>query len=187
MVDPVQNKFLILKNGVVRTAQTDPVIVRLDAYFGERNHRAWVTSILRDPAAQLRLIQDYCRQRNIKYTQIHWATVQSRMDFQGREVYQWQPAWSALLSLGLIVSPPLDAECLMDYWREGINKKGRMIPASRHQLGTEFDIGGRGGSDATVADEVAIVQEARRRDPAIGIRAYTIERMNNCLHISCGG
>lgn len=187
MTDPMLNKFLTLRSGVIRTAVTDPVIARLEPYFAERNHHAIVESIFRDPDAQLRLIQKYCRQRNVKYTQVHWATVKSRIEFQGRDVYQWQPAWSALLSIGVIINPPLDAVCLMDYWRDGINKKGRMIPASPHQRGTEFDIGGRGGSDATVTDELAVVQEAMRRDPAIGIRSYTIERENNCLHISCGG
>jgi hypothetical protein len=89
------------------------------------------------------------------------------------------------LNNDVIVSPPIDVECLFDYWKNGVNKRGHIIRASSHRLGTEFDIGGRGGEDHTVDDEVSIVRFAMADCPGIGIRDITVERQNNCLHVSC--
>lgn len=187
MTDPINNKFLTFKSGVIRTEHTDPVIARLEPYFMARNHHALVTSVFRDPDAQLREIKELARKFGVDmiHPEITHCVPAERMLWNGKTVYQWQPAWSKLLSIEVIVSPPLDAEALFDYWKNGINKKGQMIMASLHQLGTEFDIGGRGGQNKTVTDEIDIVKWAMRDDSKIGIRAITIERKNNCLHCSC--
>jgi hypothetical protein len=186
-LDPMQNKYLILGRSVIRTPATDPIIARLDPYFGAADHQAFITSVLRDPAAQLRLIQDFCRVKNIAkdYCEVLTATIGGMMQWNGRSVYEWQPGWSRLLNIGLIVSPPRPAEALLDYFKDGINKKGLIIPASEHFLGTAFDISGRGGLNPTIEDEIKVVKTAMTTDPNLGIRNYTIERNNNCLHISC--
>jgi hypothetical protein len=89
------------------------------------------------------------------------------------------------LNRGVIVSPPLDAEVLFDYVKNGVNKRGQIIPATSHRLGTEFDIGGRGGENQTVDDEVEVVRFAMADNPGIGIREIKVERLQNCLHIGC--
>src|SRR3990167_4508686 len=187
VIDPINNKFLTFKAGVIRTEHTDPVIARLEPYFAARSHHALVTSVYRHPEAQLRLIQDLARKEGIDILrpEITYAILDGQMTWVGHTYYQWQLAWSKLLSIGVIISPPIDAVALFDYWKDGINNKDQSISASSHRLGTAFDIGGRGGEGQTRADEVEIVQGAMKTDPNIGIRSITVERKNNCLHVSC--
>src|SRR3989304_4167147 len=119
MIDPINNTFLTFKAGVIRTPVTDAVIARLEPYFMARSHHTLVTSVLRDEEAQLREIKDLARKHGIDILrpEITYATLHGKMNWAGQTYYQWQPAWSLLLNKGVIVSPPLDAECLFDYWK----------------------------------------------------------------------
>lgn len=187
IADPTNNKWLTLAPGVTRTPITDMVIVALEPTFAKRQHKATVTSILRKPEDQLRIIREECIKRGIdkEFPEILTCSVDSISNLK-TGVYAWQGAWSRLLNKGFIVSPPKAAVVLFDYWKNGKNKKGEIIQPSGHFLGTCFDIGGRGGLDDTPADEVEIISDAMAGNPKIGIRSFLLERKNNCLHINVG-
>lgn len=183
-MNPENNKFLRLKPGVVRTYATDIVIVKLDPYFEEKNHVAYVTSILRLPEDQLRIIQAYAKQYGVdkEFPEVINCEVNSKLLVNIQEVYKWQRAWSRLLNKGVIINPPIAAECLFDYYKNGVNKKGEIIQPSTHFYGTAMDIGGMGGEDKTPNDELEIISGAMARDQNLGITSFLLERQNNCLH-----
>jgi hypothetical protein len=85
----------------------------------------------------------------------------------------------------VIINPPLGAVCLFDYYKNGVNKKGLVIPPSAHFYGKAFDIGGGGGTDPTPADELEVVSRAMGYDSTLGIKDFLLERANNCLHVNC--
>lgn len=182
------NKFLTLQAEVVLTQIIEPVIVELDGYFAAMNHKAIVTSGLRDAEAQLRIIKHYAAKHSIgeEYPEIltvEDTTTKSHYVVNDKAVYiyVWQRAWSRLLNLGMIVNPPHAAECLFNYFRNGLNKRGQIIGESPHFKGTAFDIGG-GANNAD--EEMAIVQRALDED-LLGLKGYLLERNNNCLHVDC--
>lgn len=180
-----QNKFLRLASGVVLAPVPDVVIAKLDRYFARANHTAWVTSVLRTPEQQLGVIRKYAVLKEVdkEYPEILTCKVEDK-DANG-VYYKWQWAWSRLLNIGIIINPPVAAKCLFDYYRRGVNMKGRIIPPSIHSSGLAFDIGGRAGVDPTPVDELEIVTEAMSEEPAIGIASLLLERGNNCLHVNC--
>lgn len=169
-----QNKWLIVMPTVVLTDVIDPVIFSLDAYFASAGYRSRVTSGLRTPLGQLRIIQNYCRQRGVdkEFPEIDTAIPEDRTS--------WQGAWSRLLNTGIIINPPSDAEVLFDYVRNGVNKKGQIIHGSPHFRGTAFDIGG--GADGIIHEQ-ELVSDAMRYIPQI--KGTLPERENNALHVDC--
>jgi hypothetical protein len=97
--------------------------------------------------------------------------------------YVWQMPWSELLHIGVIINPPYEAICLMDYFGptgKGPNKKGTKISQTPHARGTAFNIGGGNGVD----DEAAVVQTALN-DHLPGLRDFLKERENNAIHCNC--
>ncbi|MEM5810623.1 MAG: hypothetical protein QXP66_01835 [Candidatus Aenigmatarchaeota archaeon] len=183
-LDPSENRFLIITKECIRTSITDPVIAKLDKYFARYNHKAFVTSILRTPSKQLEIIREYVILKGLdkEYPEILSCKVE---DKTSDDLYVWQKAWSKLLNIGVIINPPIAARCLYDYWRGGVNKKGELIPPSPHFFGNCFDIGGGGGKNSSISDELSIITTAMNEDKKIGIRNIVLERENNCLHINC--
>ena len=178
----LNNKYLIVRNGVVLTEHIDPVIHALDEYFN--GHLSYITSGLRDAESQLRIIRDALTRKGIAGDyQEAWDNITSKITFEGEDVYSWQPGWSKLLNIGFIVNPPYPAVALMDYFRPGSqeNKKGKMIGDSPHTRGTAFDIGG--GKDGVVNE--AIVMEHAMKAKVSGLKGYLIERNNNAVHVDC--
>lgn len=174
------NKWLIIKTGVVLTEHIDPVIFALDDFFMDANLKAYVTSGLRRPEDQLRIIRNELNRRGLsQYYQDAHREISYKTTYEGEEVYGWAPGWSKLLSVGFIVNPPYPAKCLMDYFRPGSdeNRKGKIIGDSPHTRGTAFDIGG--GSDG-LTNELTIVQGAIGHIK--GLKGYLLERNQNCLH-----
>ena len=175
------NKFLIIKPGVVLTEHIDPVINALDTFFESANLKTYVTSGLRDANAQLRIIRNELTRRNIaKDYEDAFEDIGNKIEFEGQEVYGWQPGWSRLLNLGFIVNPPYPAKCLFNYYRPGSsqNKIGTIIGSSPHFHGTAFDISG--GADG-IGNETRIVTSAKVK----GLKGCLPERNNNCLHVDC--
>lgn len=175
------NKFLIVKKGVVLTEDIDPVIHELDAYFKAANVFAVVTSGLRDAAAQLRIIRSALTTRGIaKDYQDAFDDIGKKIEYEGEEVYAWQPGWSKLLNIGYIVNPPYPAKVLMDYIRPGSteNKKGKIIGATPHATGLAFDVGG--GANG-LNDEIKVIESAKGKIK--GLKGYLIERNNNAIHV----
>lgn len=182
--NPENNEYLTFADGVVRSVSTDKVIAKLEPFFAKRNHRAKVTSVIRTPEDQLRIINKYALDNNLHYENpLHYGNPNVKVTEDSQEIYAWQITWSRLLNIGILINPPLRAKVLFDYWRNGINKKGRLINPSAHSTGKVFDIGGSGGRDFSVSDEVEILSEALVQDPALGILRFIIERKNNALHV----
>lgn len=191
MIRASENKYLKVKPGVVLTPIIEPVIVGLDVFFTHAKKLTWVTSGKRNGTDQLEIIRAYALDNGIdkEYPSILTATLSGCFDFAQHDgslvrVYEWQPAWSALLNRGVIINPPLKAECLFDYWSGEINKKGMAINPSEHFDGSCFDIGGASGSPG-IDDELVIVQEAYKQKVIPGWVSYKIERKNNAIHCKC--
>ena len=179
-----ENKFLIVGPNAIMTPTIEPIIVALDSFFAEANLKATVTSGLRIPNDQLRIIRDYLKIKklDVKYPEAMSGNVTDRFNWQGQDVYRWQPGWSALLNAGVIINPAIKSICLLDYVNKmGVNKKGKFIDESIHFSGCAFDIGG--GYDHDVSNELAVVNKAMPEIKAI--ISYVIERENNCLHLNC--
>lgn len=176
-----KNKFLLVKKGVVLNAFLDGVVNKLDKFFEQANHIAYVTSGIRTAEEQLRIIKNFVKEKKIADEFIDSATVNSLVLWNGKQIYSWQLAWSKLLNIGVIVNPPLKAEVLLDYiHRSGENQKGFIKNPSVHFLGLAFDIGGGLNS---VKDEETILDEAIKSKEMPEIVGTVVERENNCLHV----
>ena len=175
------NKWLIVNEGVALTASIEPVIVALDKYFEKHNLKAFVTSGLRDPKDQLNVIRQYLRRKglDVKYPDAMACAVE---DKNADGSYVWQMAWSNLLSVGLIINPPLRAICLMDYIRNGKNRKGQWINQTPHASGKSFDIGGGANK---IFDEAVVLDEALGEGQIPGLKGILKEGENNAIHIDC--
>jgi hypothetical protein len=180
-MNATNNKWLLVNEGVKLTDSIEPVIVSLDAHFEKNKVRAFVTSGLRDPDAQIKVIQSYLRKKGLdkKYPLVMNCRA-TDVDAEGH--YVWQLAWSHLLSTGLIINPPFRAMCLMDYYRGGKNKKGQWINQTPHASGKSFDIGG--GANGMM-DEARIVKAALAENSIPGLKGILEEGENNAVHIDC--
>ena len=175
---------LIIKPTVILTPTISPVIAALNSFFVKFNKDAYVTSGLRDADIQLSIIQHYLivNKLDLEYPDAMLRQIDAKMLFEGKDVYCWQPAWSKLLNLGVIINPPRDAECLMSYIRSGVEKKGQIIQTSPHMRGTAFDIGG--GEDKSTSDELLVVHFAFTQG-ILGFINYLVEPRNNAIHCDC--
>lgn len=176
------NQWLIVKPTVKLTPVIEPVIIALDKLFLEAKIKSYVTSGLRDANDQLEVVRHYLTAKKLdkKYPHAMACRVD---DFEFNE-YAWQEAWSNLLNIGVIINPPLRAKCLMDYFSGGKNKKGQFINQTPHSTGNCFDIGGAGGINATIADELVVMEKAMK----IGIPGLINilpEHNNNAIHCDC--
>lgn len=180
----VDNKFLIVKPGVILTGVIESVIVRLDEFFESEGLKAYVTSGVRTAEDQIRIIRNalIARKLNDEYPDA-FKDKTEKIRWEGNLVYAWQPGWSRLLKEGFIVNPPYTAQCLMDYYRPGSseNRKGRMIGQSPHTKGYAFDIGG--GADG-IHNELKVIQKAFAARVG-GLAGYLPEHGNNCVHCDC--
>lgn len=167
-----KNKNLIVPQSVVLSKELDIVLSNIDKYWPPQSER--VTSGVRVPEDQLRIIKKYlvAKGLDVKYAVAMSCKMEDKITHEGKIVYAWQPAWSKLLNLGVIINPPLPAEVLEDYLRSGVNKKGTIIQQSPHTRGRAFDISG--------LDSLTIVK--RLKEDGM-IRNYLVERENNCIHI----
>ena len=177
--DPSRNTWLRLGRGVARTQATDPVIAALDAPFAKAGREATVTSILRTPQDQLRVILGMARQRlglNPSFTP---GDVETRLPGTGH--YLWQEAWTQLLQAGYVVNPPLRAAALGGY-RIGDRTypAGHSVGPSPHTSGRAFDIGcGTHG----VSPILSIVRGSAAMIPSLAEGQILGEPANNCVHV----
>lgn len=200
----METQFLKVNRGVTCSDKQIEVINKLDKFFERAGKVSYVTSAIRFPTDQLRIIKEYCIKKDVakqfpelltcgvedKYTKddlpekflSRWHPIWKIKE----SIYQWQFAWSKLLLIGIIINPPVRAECLFEYARNGKSLYMKAIPASPHMITTDrpngaIDIGG--GANG-INDEVEIVSGALTQSPDIGIRNMVIERENNCLHLN---
>jgi hypothetical protein len=162
------NRYLRVPTSVVLNAALDKVLYEIDCDFRESPET--VTSAVRIPEDQLRIIRKYLRTKGLddNYPEALACTIHDK-DAAGN--YVWQKAWSHLLNIGVIINPPLAAVALMDYWRNGVNKRGQLIGQSPHTRGTAFDLSG--------LDSLRVVQGLKLKGK---IKGYLVERENSCIH-----
>jgi hypothetical protein len=178
------NKFLIINKNVVLTPIIEPVIIALESYFKEANKISYVTSGKRNPEGQLGIIRDYLVSKGLAkgFPEAFGKRYDEKFTHdQFGSIYTWQLGWSKLLNIGTIINPPAAAACLMDYIRDSINKKGRIINGSPHFNGTAFDVG---GGPNGIADETEILKRALH-DRVPGLMNIFPERENNANHCDC--
>lgn len=174
------NKNLIVLASVVLTPAIDAAIVNMDEYFARFGLKGNVTSGLRDAERQLKVIRDYLKSKGLaaKYPDaMNCKAVDKGPDGN----YIWQMAWSNLLHIGVIINPPLQAKLLMDYFKNGANRKGAVFNQTPHASGLAFNIGG--GTNG-ITDEAKPV-EAAAKDKMPGLLNYLLERENNAIHCNC--
>lgn len=180
------NKFLIVKRGVKLTPTIIPVIIALDKKFEEAGLKAYVTSGERTSEDQLTIIKKYAeryKQVQEEFPEIKTAQVLTKITLpDGIKVFSWQRAWSRLLSMSVIINPPVPANAMFDYIRNGVNKKGQQIGYSPHYYGKAFDVGG--GLDHDITNELKVI-EAAFKEGIAGFKGYLAERANNAIHCDC--
>jgi hypothetical protein len=172
------NKFLKVNSNVVLNPLIEKVVCALDKHFEKANQKALVTSGVRTPVDQLRIIRQYLVSEKLasKYPEALTGEVTDKVG----ENYVWQMGWSALLNHGIIINPPLKAKLLMNYFNaSGVNRIGDYFNQTAHSNGACVDIGG--GANG-LNDELAVVSEAKKEIPEIV--NWVIERNNNCLHLN---
>lgn len=181
MATAKNNKWLTVRDNVVLTPIIEPVIIALDPYFEKHKLKAFVTSGLRDENDQLRVIRSYLVKKGLdsKYPEAMTCKV---TDKNPDGTYVWQMGWSALLNVGVIINPAFRAVCLMNYIRNGVNKKGQWIGQTPHASGRAFNVGG--GSNG-IMDELAVLNEALKEKKIAGLKSFLAERENNALHVDC--
>jgi hypothetical protein len=163
------NKNLLVPDNIILNERLNSTLVAIDKYWPPAAEK--VTSGVRTPEDSLRIIRNYLKSKGLalKYPE----AMTCEMDAKNPDgTYVWQKAWSNLLNIGVIINPPLEAECLMDYIRNGKNKIGQTIRQSPHVRGTSIDLSG--------IDSHTIV---KRLVEDKMIRGYLLERENNCIHI----
>lgn len=162
------NKNLLVPDSVALNERLNSVLCAIDKYWPPAGEK--VTSGLRSPEDSLRIIRTYLKSKDL--ARLYPEAITCKIDAkEPTGWYVWQKAWSHLLNKGVIINPPLPAECLMDYMRDDVNRKGRVIGQSSHIRGTAFDISG--------TDSLTIV---KRLVEDKMIRGYLLERENNCIH-----
>jgi hypothetical protein len=167
-----KNKNLLVPENIVLTTELDFALCAIDKYWPPASET--VTSAVRTPDDQIRIIRQYLRKKGLQvfYPQAMTCELDDLITKDGKQIYAWQEGWSALLNAGIIVNPPYEAECLMDYFRNGVNKKGHWIGQSPHVKKKAFDLSG--------TDSLTIV---KRLVEDKMIRGYLVERENNCIHV----
>lgn len=173
------NKFLKVNSNVVLNPLIEKVVVELDKHFDKANIKAVVTSGVRTPDDQLRIIRQYLNSNKlaVKYPEALSGDANDKLP-DGN--YIWQMGWSALLNSGIIINPPFRAILLMNYFNaSGKNRKGEYFNQTAHASGVCVDLGG--GANG-LNDELAVVSEAKAEIPEI--IDWVVERNNNCLHLN---
>jgi hypothetical protein len=148
---------------VVLNDELDLILCSIDHYWPPKSEI--VTSAIRVPEDSLRIIRGYMVSHGLdkKYPEAMTCGILDKVS--GTNEYVWQKGWSAVLNVGVIVNPPYEAVALMDYFREGVNKKGHLIGQSPHIRKKAFDLSG--------VDSLTIVKRIVEDKK---IRGYLLER-----------
>ncbi len=169
--------MIILRPNVKLSEQLSKVIWDLSPYTGETDVE--LTSGIREPIEQLHLIGWYAKEYGIYFPEFDLQDLHGIRTVDGIAVATWQRTWSRLLHFGIIINPPLAAECLEYSLRpDGSNRKGEIIPGSPHGTGKCFDLSGKAGLDL-----IAKFLADAKAD-GVEIRNWIIERKNNAVHVN---
>jgi hypothetical protein len=185
-----KNKWLLVSEGVILQPLIERVICLLDPWFEKHGVKSFVTSGYRSAESQLRIIKGQAIKRGIQKhrPEIASADLYSMIDYEGSPVPVWAPSWNELLTLGFLVNPPIKTKTLMPYFHPALKvtiPKGTEINLSTHQMGRAFDVGGSGGADKTLKDELISIQDAMQSKTIPEIKSITPENINNAVHVTC--
>lgn len=166
------------------------VIARIQPFTASAAVTLTVTRGHDSPLGQLATIEDYARRHDCLFLEFRPGELYEKhtvwLDGKQKEVYLWQQTWSMLLHKGVIINPPLAAECLFDYFAPGRNKKGEIILPSPHILSDPLDFSGRVDRHMkTERVDIALVAAilTKAKNAGAGIRAIKPEPANVCVHI----
>ncbi|MBX3606681.1 MAG: peptidoglycan-binding protein [Piscinibacter sp.] len=159
---PIGTRFISIASRALLTPPIEAAAKALDAHFERAGMAVTLTSALRPPQDQLRLIRDQAIKRGIdrQYPSIHTATVEN--------VDSWLGAWDELLHTHkYVINPPVAATSRLT---------GKRYSPSPHTTGFAFDLS---GSDL---DRIAAVVSGYCREGG-AVRQILIERRNNAVHV----
>lgn len=164
------------RSQVVLTPYLESIVERMGSFTGNRIVR--LTSGVRTVQEQLGVIAYWALKMKVQFPEFDRFDLHGKTVVDGKELYRWQRTWSKLLNLGIIVNPPLAAECLEDYIVDGHNKKGEIIEGSSHSRATALDFVCDEGLDIMLN----IVKEAQKA--GVPIKSYRVERKQYCVHVN---
>lgn len=138
------------------------------------------------PLEQLNTIEAFAVKNNCRFSEFKSGNLYDDVDIwidgEKKRVYCWQQTWSMLLHKGVIVNPPIAAECLFEYINAaGINRKGELIPPSPHIMRDPIDFSARVNGTPNMAFVAKILNRAKAS--GAGIRFVKQEPKNGCVHI----
>ena len=177
----LNNKWAIVKPGVILTNSIDRAILELEAVCAAAGRKMYITSGQRPRERQLKIIRDYAVAYALdkQHPQAMTCQIEDK-DADGHFV--WQQLWSKLCNIGLIIAPPIACVALYDYNYFGRNLKGLVCPASNHIPGFAFDVDGEANG---IEDETKLVEQALKEGKLPSVINIVSERKNNCLHFNC--
>jgi hypothetical protein len=165
-------------------------ISQLEEVFIQEKILGFVSSGKRSAEHQLQTIIDLAHKANIvgefSFT-VDDMTLTSTTSFGGKVALEWQVVWSRLMNLDFDVNPPIAAELLMDRFKGGVNKKGKVYPPTEHEFGLSFDVEGFFRGQQLLTTYTSTLVRAMQAGKIPAIVSYTMEATNNCLHINCKG
>jgi len=174
------NKWAKVLPNVKLTPTIDRALVQVEETCRRRQFSLLITSGQRSAEHQLKIIRNYAISKGLAKTYSQAMTCQLT-DTIG-DLYVWQPLWSKLCNIGLIIAPPISCKALLDYNYFGRNLKGLVCPASNHIPGNAFDID---GGDNGIDDETEVITWGIQQGIITFIINIVPERKNNCLHSNC--
>ena len=155
-------RFISVASRALVTPPIEAAVKALDAHFERAGLNVALTSALRPPQDQLRLIREQAIKRGLDrlYPSIATATVEN--------VDSWLDAWDDLLHRQqYVINPPVSAVSRIT---------GKRYSASPHTTGLAFDLS---GADL---DRIAAVVAGYCREGG-AVRQILIERRNNAVHV----
>ncbi len=158
----IGTRFITVASRALLTPPIEAAAKALDAHFERAGLAVALTSALRPPQDQLRLIREQAVKRGIdrQHPSIHTATVEN--------VDSWLGAWDELLHTHkYVINPPVAATSRIT---------GKRYSASPHTTGLAFDLSG-GDLDRIAAAVAGWCREGG------AVRQILIERRNNAVHV----
>jgi hypothetical protein len=181
-----ENKWLLLEphppEPIVMNDEIEEVACLLDPFFEKHQLIAYLTNAIRTFEHQVRIIRQEALKVGLAKEHAHLADcdMMALVTYGGNLIPFWTLVWSECLVRGAMVNPPVAMACLFPYTKPNGDKRpaGNLVPASAHQIGKAFDIGGGKSLDAVVV----VVSEAFTSQEIPNLKGYLKEPVNHCCH-----
>lgn len=137
------------------------------------------------PESQLAIIKDFAIRYNCLYPEFEDGNLYDQniiiINSLAKTCFLWQRTWSKLLNIGIIINPPVVAEVLFTYIRNGVDTKGKLINPSPHILSNPIDFSAKIDGIPSLKGVVSMLKRAQTA--GVGIRFIKPEPVNGCIHI----